>query len=507
MLFNSHVFIFVFLPATLIGFFLLGRLRQTVAARLWLVAMSLVFYAWWGLTQPEPSLAPLLLLVGSKLANYVVGRQVFLMRLSAPKAATRLLALGIVGNLALLAYFKYTFFILQNISALTGLDFAIGAIVLPLGISFFTFQQIAYLVDARNGEAETRSLIDYFAFVSFFPQLIAGPIVHHRELMPQLRDPKIFRFNADDFAAGLAFFVIGLMKKVLIADRLRPLHADVFAAGADPPSLIVAWTAALAYTVGLYFDFSGYSDMAVGLARMFGVRLPFNFASPYKATSIIEFWRRWHMTLSRWLRDYLYVPLGGNRKGAFIRHRNLVITMLLGGLWHGAAWTFVIWGALHGLYLLINHAWREMQARARIAGRAVNMPNSAAQGLTFFAVVVAWVFFASPSLPQAVTVLSGMSGAHGLLGADLAAWWGAISSPAQLLQQADDRVILLAIALGIVFFCPNTQELIDRDNAVNAAIVRPIWRPNAAWGALAGIGFLLVLSVMADVQEFVYFQF
>src|SRR4029078_5020437 len=267
------------------------------------------------------------------------------------------LAVGVTANLAALGYFKYVNFFLANLSALRETQTSVVAVVLPLGLSFFIFQKIALLVDASKGEVQHFSPLSYTLFVSFFPQLIAGPIVHHKEMMPQFAARA--RMQVVDFAKGLTLFVIGLAKKVLIADTIAQVSNPIFdrAAAGIVPGVLESWTGALAYTLQLYFDFSGYSDMALGLALLFGIHLPINFHSPYQARNSIEFWRRWHITLSRFLRDYLYIPLGGNRHGHVRRYINLAITMLLGGLWHGAAWTFVVWGALHGLYLAANHAW------------------------------------------------------------------------------------------------------------------------------------------------------
>ncbi|MFQ5488405.1 MAG: MBOAT family O-acyltransferase, partial [Gammaproteobacteria bacterium] len=338
MLFHSYGFIFLFLPLTLLGFFLLGRYGLLRWALAWLVLASLTFYGWWNVEY-------LFLLLASIVVNYLLGRALAPSQRTTASARV-LLAIGIGLNLALLAYFKYAAFIVGNFNQLLGSDYRVHEIVLPLAISFFTFQQIAYLVDAYYGRAQEYSFLNYSLFVSFFPQLIAGPIVHHREMMPQFEGRRIFRFSYEDMDVGLLIFCIGLFKKVLLADGMAQFSEPVFAAAAGglELSFFEAWGGALAYTLQIYFDFSAYSDMAIGLAWMFGIRLPLNFASPYKAINIIEFWRRWHMTLSRFLRDYLYIPLGGNRKGRERRHLNIMATMLLGGLWHGAAWTFVVWG-------------------------------------------------------------------------------------------------------------------------------------------------------------------
>ncbi|MGB5717793.1 MAG: MBOAT family protein, partial [Gammaproteobacteria bacterium] len=408
MLFNSYIFIFGFLPIVLAGFFAIGARGHHRVAIAWLVGASLFFYGWW-----NP--AYLGLILGSILFNYAAG--VALGGHEQGFSRKWLLALGVAGNLGLLGYFKYANFFVDNISLLSGADYHLGKIVLPLAISFFTFQQIAYLVDAYKGETREYNFLHYCLFVTFFPQLIAGPIVHHREMLPQFARDRIYRLNYGHLAIGISIFTLGLFKKVVLADGVAVYVAPVFDAAEAGIALNMyeAWQGAMAYTFQLYFDFSGYSDMAIGLARMFGIRLPLNFNSPYKAGNIIEFWRCWHMTLSRFLRDYLYIPLGGNRKGTTRRHVNLMITMILGGLWHGAGWNFIIWGALHGFYLVINHAWHGV---LRAFGGGAHTTNFISRGLarllTFTVVVVAWVFFRAESLPGAMHLLSAMAGGNGL---------------------------------------------------------------------------------------------
>ncbi len=359
MLFTSFEFVFLFVPATLLGFMAL-RGASYAASVLWLVLASLFFYAFW-------NAAYLWLLVPSIVINYGLGRA--LDAHPAGLSKKLLLALGVGANLAVLLYFKYAGFLVANIDLLFGSGLALGSIVLPLGVSFITFQKIAYLVDAYRGRARDPSFIRFALFVSFFPQLIAGPIVHHAEIMPQLQPAHLKGVRAASVAAGLALFAFGMLKKVVLADGIAPTANLAFgdAAQGIEPGFSAAWAGALAYTLQLYFDFSGYSDMACGLALLFGVRLPANFYSPYKARSIIDFWRRWHITLSRFLRDYLYIPLGGNRRGPTRRYVNILLTMTLGGLWHGAGWTFVLWGLYHGVLLLVNHAWRSWRGSNLLA--------------------------------------------------------------------------------------------------------------------------------------------
>src|SRR5438874_10110851 len=348
MLFNSYPFIFLFLPITLIGYFVLVRLNH-LATVIWLALASLVFYS-------VSNWQFVLLLLASIAFNYVIGLLLISKR---PRPASRVAALtiGVAGDLLTLGYFKYAGFLAANLNAVFSTGFTVN-VLLPVGISFYTFTQIAFLVDAYRGNVARYALPHYALFVTYFPHLIAGPILHHKDMIPQFARKETKHPDAHLMLCGIIIFAIGLFKKTCLADGIQPLVALAF--DARSPSFDQAWLGALAYTFQLYFDFSGYSDMAIGISLMFGIFLPVNFNSPYKAASIVEFWRRWHMTLSHFLRDYLYIPLGGNRRGRMLRYVNLMVTMLLGGLWHGAAWTFVIWGALHGAYLCVNHAFNAL---------------------------------------------------------------------------------------------------------------------------------------------------
>ena len=404
MLFNSAEFLFLFLPFTIITFLTLAKRFGNEAAILGLVGCSLFFYGWWNPIY-------LVLLICSMGFNYYLGRII------SKRADKKLLIIGISVNLFAIAYFKYTGFILENVNSITSSDFSAGDIILPLAISFFTFQQIAYLVDSYKGITKEYSILHYALFVSFFPQLIAGPIVHHRDMLPQFERSRRYRLNASDVGIGITIFAIGLFKKTVLADGVSVYANPVFnlAEQGEAIDFFAAWGGALAYTFQLYFDFSGYSDMAIGIARIFGIILPLNFYSPYKAANISEFWRRWHMTLSQFLRDYVYIALGGNRKGKISRYSNLLITMLLGGLWHGAGWNFVIWGGLHGTYLVINHSWQFILHR----NSAAHIQNSSlyryfAWFLTMLAVIIGWVFFRATSLDGALTIIQGMIGLNGI---------------------------------------------------------------------------------------------
>ncbi len=468
MLFNSYQFVFVFLPLLLMGYELFALSGARLAVPVFLVFGSLFFYGWWDWRY--------LFLFGFSIAfNYAwaqalrprpaAGAQ----RRLAPRA---MLAAGAAANLGLLGYFKYRNFFVSSAAALAGRHWTTATIVLPLAISFFTFEQLTYLVSAWRGEIETRDFLSYALFITFFPHLIAGPIVRYGEIFPQLNRGSRYRLSAGNLSAGLMIFAIGLFKKVIIADTFK-LWLDPIFDAAVHPGFVDAWAATLAFAFEIYFDFSGYSDMAIGLARMLNVRFPENFDSPYKARGAIEFWRRWHITLSFFLRDYLYIPLGGNRRGKLRQHFNLFVTMLLGGLWHGANWTFVMWGALHGLALSANHLWRERKFR---------MPAALAWMLTFSFVTLAWVLFRAHSIGRTAAMFSGMAGLNGT------GWAAGAVGPPELRQ--------CVAGLFLVLCCPNRQT-----------IMRWEWRSDylyaAAFAALAAMSLLQ----MSNPPPFIYFQF
>jgi D-alanyl-lipoteichoic acid acyltransferase DltB (MBOAT superfamily) len=404
MAFNSPEFLLAFLPATLGVLWLLRHLAGPRTAQVWLLLASLFFYGWFEWRY-------LFLIVGSITANYAFGQLIVARQVAGrPQAARLVLGAGVTANLLALGYFKYLNFLLGTVATTFGFGAPVFSIVLPLAISFFTFQQIAYLVDLYHGKGRDHAFIDFALFVCFFPHLIAGPIVHHAELIPQLRDPGAFRFRWSAIDAGIGLVLIGLFKKAVLADEISPLADQVFAAadGGTALTLLQSWLGLVAFTLQILFDFSGYSDIAIGLALMMGIRLPENFRAPYQARSIIDFWRRWHITLSRFLRDYLYIPLGGNRRGRFHRYRNLFLVMFIGGLWHGASWTFAAWGALHGMYLGINHAWRW-------AAERLDLPKAPLFGLggwalTFLAVMFAWIFFRAETFAGALVMVEGLVG-------------------------------------------------------------------------------------------------
>jgi D-alanyl-lipoteichoic acid acyltransferase DltB (MBOAT superfamily) len=518
MLFNSYPFVFVFLPVTLGAFFFFGLFSRTLAA-LWLFAASLFFYGWW-----DPTYVGLLL--ASILLNFTTGWTLTRERYGSPAHKKAFLVTGIAGNLALLAYFKYANFFLESANQVLGTDLHIGAIVLPLGISFFTFTQIAFLVDAYRGEVRERHFVHYCLFVTYFPHLIAGPVLHHKEMMPQFALSQTYRPQWENLAVGISVFAIGLLKKVILADGVAQFVSPVFSAASTgvPLTLIEAWCGALAYTLQLYFDFSGYSDMAIGLSLLFGIRLPLNFNSPYKSTNIIEFWRRWHVTLSRFLRDYLYLPLGGNRKGTARRYVNLLATMLLGGLWHGAGWTFVIWGGLHGAYLCVNNAWRA--ARLAVVGERAASRAEILSGalLTFLAVVFAWVFFRATDAASAWLIIRAMLGENGAVVPSN--WFGAwylhtglsglgvasrVGQPASAFDPTGTSLFWIACLLVITWIFPNTQQFMTRFTpaleSVTSQYGRLAWVPSIPWAIGLGLLAAAALLSLSRASEFLYFQF
>jgi alginate O-acetyltransferase complex protein AlgI len=488
MLFQSRGFIFAFLPVCLGGFFLAGRLAGPVWALRWLVAASLFFYGWW-----DPRFVPLL--VASVLLNHLIAKEIrVLRRAGSSHAAVHWLAAGIVIDLGILGWFKYADFVLRTIAPThPGLD-----LTLPLGISFFTFQQIMYLSDALHEPERDTDLLHCAAFVTFFPHLIAGPIVRPGDIVPQLSAPDLARPRAVNLSTGCLIFLLGLGKKLVLADMFGGF-ADVGfdAAGrGEGLTFFEAWYATSAYALQIYFDFSGYSDMAIGLARMLNIRFPLNFDSPYQARDIGAFWRRWHITLGVFLRDFVYIPLGGSRLGEGRRVVSLLVTMLLCGLWHGAAWRFVLWGGLHGLYL-VCHAWF-----SRLGWR---LPAPLAHGLTLFAVVVAWVPFRADDLTTAWAMLRSMAGANGIELPSMIVGFlpalGAIATPVPVLPHLGDARTLsfpevsacLLLGWFIVLALPNIHAMSERSRE---------------WALTAGFAFTVQALFFAPrVAPFLYFQF
>lgn len=495
MLFNSYEFIFLFVPVAFFGFFRMAR-HSTRAAAAWLVAASLFFYGWWN---PQY----VLLLLGSIAFNYFAAGAIA--DAGTPRRRKALLCLAVAANLSLLGVYKYANFFIATVNDAGGFGWSALDIVLPLGISFFTFTQIAFLVDVHRGITRDSSIVNYLLFVTYFPHLIAGPLLHHKQMMPQFARPEIYRLDPANVAAGLTLFTIGLAKKVLLADNFAVYATPVFGAAAtgEHPHFFAAWSGTLAYTLQIYFDFSGYSDMALGISRLFNIHLPVNFNSPYKSRSIVDFWHRWHMTLSQFLRDYLYIPLGGNRRGRRRRYLALMTTMLLGGLWHGANWTFVIWGALHGGYLVINHAWagltRGYKVRSPLLAQAGGVLSIA---ITFLAVTVAWVFFRAADLATALLMLNDMFALPSWPFAGEAG--GALEDYKRFFAERGLSIrwftCLTALGLAIVWFAPNAQSYVSGESRLRwriGPVTAVVWGGVLAWCMIS----------MVAMSEFLYFQF
>ncbi|QYK48459.1 MAG: MBOAT family protein [Phycisphaeraceae bacterium] len=503
MLFHSYTFLFLFLPLAWAGFYACNGILGRRAGRAWLLAASLAFYAWW-----NPIHLPLLL--GSVVLNFWLARAVGDERRDAG-VRKRLMVLGVVANVGALAWFKYLDFVLRSTLGTLGYEVEPTGIMIPLAISFFTFQQIAYIVDAYKEPGRARSFMDYALFVTFFPQLVAGPIVHHSELMPQIAGAEPYRARMSNLSIGMTMFILGLFKKVVIADEIAQWPDAIFGAAGrgDAPTTIQAWIGMLGFTMQVYFDFSGYSDMAIGLARMFGIRLPMNFDSPLKATGISEFWRRWHMTLSRFLKQYVYLPLGGSRAGRARGYMNLVITMLVSGLWHGAAWTFVAFGLLHGIYLVIQQIWsRRFRLKPDAPQWRRTFRCAWARLLTFMAFAFSLILFRSSSFEGAWLMLKGVVGAGAREGASVVS------------VDQTRALIWIGAAWFIAWTMPNVQEFMRRWSPAldwspsrtkwrfwTLQVAYPAWAPNPLWAV--PLVALLVWSVLSldRVAIFVYWQF
>jgi D-alanyl-lipoteichoic acid acyltransferase DltB (MBOAT superfamily) len=540
-LFNSFEFIVGFLPLALLGFFALGTLSRTWALH-WLVIASLIFYASW---RPMD----VLIIVPAILCNFVLARALsWLSREQRGRAARAVLILGIGFNVAFLGYFKYTNFAIDIANDVLGKHLAFEAVVLPLGISFITFQKIAFLIDVHGKRVDKFSFPEYLLFVLFFPQLVAGPIVHYREMMPQFRNVAC-RPNAADLSAGVTLFAFGLFKKVVLADGIAPYVNSVYEHAASAPSVafLPAWMAAVGFTLQIYFDFSGYTDMALGIARLFGIRLPPNFDSPLRASSIIDFWLRWHMTLTRFLTAYIYNPLalratrqrlarygagsvtGINTPGGWaqIIVGPVLVTMLISGVWHGAGYTFLLWGLLHGFYLAVNHGWRLARPRIWSAQtyRAI-VVRPIGWLLTFGCVAASMVLFRSPDADTAARLFAGMCGLHGPgLSAETLAnvpwdseatgisaipdWLEALRPGAMM----GGWILLLA---GIVFALPNTLQMLrDYEPALgwkaagrNAGLEGVIvWRASIIWACVIAPLAMYAVFRLGGPSEFLYWQF
>jgi alginate O-acetyltransferase complex protein AlgI len=545
MLFNSGEFLFVFLPAALFGFYLLGTVSRTSAIR-WLIIVSLGFYAWW-----RP--VNVLIIAPSIVINFALAR--VLLRLNESEASRRasktLLFLGIAFNVVFLGIFKYTDFIYSAINDLVSANLVLRHIILPLGISFITFQKIAFLIDVQAGRVRSFTFQDYCTFVLFFPQLIAGPIVHYREMMPQFHTASC-RFDKENFAIGLTLLAFGLFKKVVFADQIALHVTPIYnsAAAGEKMSFVLAWMAAIGFTLQIYFDFSGYTDMALGLARFFGIRLPPNFNSPLRASNIIEYWLRWNMTLTRFLTGYLYNPLvlwltrrrlakgkpgfGGRNQtvGAFVSllMGPTLVTMFVSGLWHGAGYGFIVWGLLHGCYLTINHAWRLVAVRLwpdRLRYDRVMKPVGLV--LMFVSITTAMIFFRASTLTSAIDLVKGIIGLNGIalpqalfdhLGPLTSTFHGIGVIPAESWSSQDfgKTAIWIGFLMFVAFACPNTLQILARYEPALGVKPQPTkfvigrikileWGPSLPWAiAVSAIAGIAIVSI-GGPSEFLYWQF
>ncbi|WP_340394235.1 MBOAT family O-acyltransferase [Paenibacillus sp. FSL E2-0177] len=450
---------FGFLPIVLAGYFILNRLRLTLCAKVWLTLASLVFYGYWNIKY-----VPLILI--SILFNYVMSHFI---HTTTAKRRRPLLIFSLSTNILLLSYYKYTDFFIENWNEVTASNLSLHHLILPLGISFFTFTQIAYLVDVYRNQAREYNLLNYTLFVTFFPHLISGPILHHKDMMPQFDKLRNKVWNWNNIRKGTLFFSIGLGKKVILADTLAGYADNGFAAATY---FVDSWVAILSYTLQIYYDFSGYTDMAIGIALLFNIHLPQNFNEPYRAVSIRDFWRRWHITLSHFLRDYIYIPLGGNRKSFWISIRNVIITFLLGGFWHGAGWLFILWGLLHGVGQAVEKCW----------GRwGFSLPKWLSWLLTFIFVNITWVFFRAEHISQAFRLLKGMSGLNGV--------------SLQSIGSLKWAIILILILMTIILWKP--LHLLNKRNF------------QYSWKTAFVMAFIIMFSLLFfnRITTFLYFNF
>jgi alginate O-acetyltransferase complex protein AlgI len=485
MLFNSYIYIFIFLPFVFLTYFYLIHRRLLSASKVFLVFTSLLFYSYWNMKY-------LPLILGSMLFNYTIGnilnenRNIRINKKS-------VLFFSVFLNLALLGYFKYADFFISNFNLLTNSTIDFLHLALPLAISFFTFQQIAYLVDSYKNETKEYDFLNYALFVTFFPQLIAGPIVHHKEMMPQFFSKWNMAKRYKNIALGIFIFSIGLFKKVVIADTFSTWVTMGFDHNSANLEFFSAWATSLSYTFQLYFDFSGYTDMAIGSALLFNIKLPINFNSPYKAISIQDFWRRWHITLSRFLRDYIYIPLGGNRKTETKTYFNLFITFLLGGLWHGASWMFVLWGIMHGSAMIVHRIWKKLD---------FSMNKYIAWFITFNFINITWIFFRAKDLESALNILKGMFFGDIIFPSQLK---GILSSFSTYGIEFGDwmqgvghyfETLLFILVVFFIIFQKNSMEMMK------------LFKPSIKYSIMISILFLsALLSMNTHVSEFLYFNF
>lgn len=489
MLFNSPEYLLLFLPITVLGHFWLNRHHAEQLGKIWLAAASLFFYGWW-------SIGYLWLIGGSILFNFFCAQ--WIARQSQRRAAKRILCIAIFSNLLLLGYYKYTDFFINTLNPWITTPLSPLHLALPLGISFFTFTQLAFLVDTYYGKVRECKFIHYSLFVTYFPHLIAGPILHHSEMMPQFSAPAARRVNWENIQLGLFILAVGLLKKVVLADSLAA-SADIGFNAQHPPAFLQAWFSSLSYTLQLYFDFSGYTDMAIGASLLFNIRLPENFNSPYKALNIRNFWQRWHITLSRWLRDYLYIPLGGSRHGELRMHAALLITFLLGGLWHGANWTFIIWGCLHGFASVVYKLWQRTN---------LHLPRVFSWLTTFLFVNFAWVFFRADNITLAKNIIASLLGFNGLASlSEIQQITANLLEPDFWNPLADTTGFparqVLVLCLGtIVAALPNTQFL-----ARSLSKTRSEFLSASIGGATLGTALFYMLFLSSGLLSYIYFYF
>jgi D-alanyl-lipoteichoic acid acyltransferase DltB (MBOAT superfamily) len=538
---HSIPYIFILLPVTLFAYFQAHLFRRYHRGLVILILSSVIYYGW---AQP----VVLLVLVGSLFFNFLIGRALTRSADKETGQQSALLWLGISGNVLLLAYFKYTHFIFSVYNSMAGTSYYFHALFLPIGISFYTFTQIMYLMDAHNGMAERYSLLHYAAYVTFFPYVLAGPMATHREIIPQLADEQTHHFHWENFSIGMTLFFIGLFKKVVFADAISDYSTPVFNAVAHGARLTFfeSWFGALAYTAQLYFDFSGYTDMAIGAARLFGIKLPTNFNSPYKAVNIIDFWGRWHMTLTRFLTNYIYNPTvlavvrhrikkgkptiqkGQGTVGAFLMTVAFptLLTMFISGLWHGAGWTFIIFGMLHGIYLVLNHGWHMVKRRLRPPAHK-NAVTSQCLGrvFTFIGVVISFVYFRADTLTSAHTLLRGMFLGNGVsLPKSLAGYNAPLTRyltahhvffNGMTFTPFVDTVCWVLGLFVIIWAFPNSQQWLGAWEPILGSVQEPVrapwaWKPSYLWAMVGGFMTMIALWAVIGIArpaEFLYFKF
>ncbi len=475
MIFSTYRFIFLFLPVTSFGYFILNRFRYYSVAKIWLIIASLYFYG-----QGSPAFFPFFL--ASITGNYIIGTAMTRMEGSQTIQRKILLGIGLAGNIGLLGYYKYTDFFIENYNLLTGSDYALKHIVLPIGISFFTFQLIAFLVDSYRGETKQYDIINYLLFITFFPQLIVGPIIHHGEIVPQFEDERNLKLNYDNLAKGLFLFSIGCAKKILLADPMTTNAQSFFNSVPANPDLLLTWFSSIEYTISYYFDLSGYADMAIGLGLMFNIHIPQNFDSPYKARNFQDYWRRWHITLSRFLSTYIFRSV--YKKDCKWRNYYIatMVTFLVSGFWHGAGWTFVVWGLVNGFFVCVA-SWMKR--------KGWSLPAWLAYPLTAVGVILARVLFVSSSFTDAWNVYKGMLN-FASLGTGLSA---VLSSVWNFVKWHKSSGLILVIGIIICWFLPNSKKMTEK------------FRPSL-WTALYAGGLMLICVMqMNKVVQFLYFQF